>query len=306
MKIQDESLKHETDFDSTNIQPNHSCFIRGSTESQQDIVEEATIELKRKVTQPTPNPNRIKSSDYRSWDKFDVDKELEIIDTEPGTNLINTTTFGPKPHPSIPTTIPADLSTPHSDRLAITEKFKGNESFRTGDYDEALTFYTRSINLNPTPQVLLNRSATYMKLNDFESAETDATHAFQLADDTYKSKCLFRRGQARNKRGRYVEALKDFDDALAFDAADALVAQIMSDRAACEAKYRSVYGSQAQLSTSGATKSVTKKRMVIEEVEEVNQVVPDPFARAAEPPASKGTLKIVEIDDEDLDDIEFS
>ena len=41
---------------------------------------------------------------------------------------------------------------------AEREKDKGNEAFRSGDYEEALTYYTRSINLIPTVAAQNNRA----------------------------------------------------------------------------------------------------------------------------------------------------
>lgn len=51
--------------------------------------------------------------------------------------------------------------------LATREREKGNEAFRTGDYDEALQFYTTSISLDEDVNAYNNRAMT-RKYFDFK------------------------------------------------------------------------------------------------------------------------------------------
>ncbi|ORY28911.1 hypothetical protein BCR33DRAFT_772670 [Rhizoclosmatium globosum] len=171
--------------------------------------------------------NRIKSYDYRSWDKFNVDAELEKLEHEDANKpasssnatssaRINTSvTIDPK---SVPTQVPEDIAKDSvmAPRLADAEKLKGNEAFKAKEYQEALQFYTRSLNLHPTPQVYNNRALTFLKLSQYEKAELDASAALELGStlktDTFKS--YLRRALARSKRGLYLLALDDTTEAL--------------------------------------------------------------------------------------------
>lgn len=53
---------------------------------------------------------------------------------------------------------------------AEREKNKGNEAFRSGDFEEALAYYNRSISLKAVPSVHNNRAMAYIKLEKYEEA----------------------------------------------------------------------------------------------------------------------------------------
>jgi hypothetical protein len=75
-----------------------------------------------------PNPNRIKGTDYRSWDKFDPESESE--------STINKTIVNQKKQLEIP----QGLSTQERQKLAEFEKIKGNDCMRANEYDQAVTY----------------------------------------------------------------------------------------------------------------------------------------------------------------------
>ena len=52
-----------------------------------------------------------------------------------------------------------DKSETEKQVLANREKEKGNESFQTGNYSEALMYYCRSIELNPKAAAVYNNRA---------------------------------------------------------------------------------------------------------------------------------------------------
>ncbi|XP_043564599.1 RNA polymerase II-associated protein 3-like [Chiloscyllium plagiosum] len=92
-------------------------------------------------------PTRIKSYDYKSWEKFDVEKVLEELDKND--------------------------SSPESDtedeeidvEKALSEKEKGNNYFKQGKYDEAIECYTRAMTMDPyNPAFPTNRASTFLKL----------------------------------------------------------------------------------------------------------------------------------------------
>lgn len=62
--------------------------------------------------------------------------------------------------------------------LSEREKQKGNESFKSGDYADAIIHYTRSISYQPRAVVFSNRSLAHAQLKDQASAERDVTCKF--------------------------------------------------------------------------------------------------------------------------------
>ncbi|XP_060257627.1 protein unc-45 homolog A isoform X1 [Ovis aries] len=87
----------------------------------------------------------------------------------------------------------------------------GNELFKCGDYEGALTAYTQALGLSATPQdqaiLHRNRAACHLKLEDYEKAETEATKAIEK--DGGDVKALYRRSQALEKLGRLDQAVLD-------------------------------------------------------------------------------------------------
>jgi tetratricopeptide (TPR) repeat protein len=84
------------------------------------------------------------------------------------------------------------------------EKIKGNESFRLGENDSAVSCYSASLAMDDTvAAVWANRAMAYIRMELFDLAEQDCSMALQL-DGTY-IKALSRRGLVRFKRGKYAE-----------------------------------------------------------------------------------------------------
>jgi len=119
------------------------------------------------------------------------------------------------------------------------QKAKGNEAFTSGEYAQAVLYYTMAIDraaelpdatsvteklsgggslsspkleqLFPRHIVLSNRSACFLKLGHHEKALKDGTDA-ELLDPTYV-KGIFRKGLALHAMGRYQEAIKSLSSA---------------------------------------------------------------------------------------------
>ncbi|KAG0053667.1 hypothetical protein BGZ83_000662 [Gryganskiella cystojenkinii] len=80
---------------------------------------------------------------------------------------------------------------------------KGSDSFVDEDYEEALSYYTQSIEINSSHvEVFLKRSTTYQKLGKEQEAYNDAVKALELvkekpsADVTVEAKAQLRKGVA--------------------------------------------------------------------------------------------------------------
>ncbi|KAF8941266.1 SGS domain-containing protein [Dissophora ornata] len=80
---------------------------------------------------------------------------------------------------------------------------QGSHAFADEDYEEALTFYTKAIDINATHvEIFLKRSATYQKLGKDKEAYEDALKALELikekpsVDVTVEAKAQLRKGVA--------------------------------------------------------------------------------------------------------------
>ncbi|RDB15279.1 RNA polymerase II-associated protein 3 [Hypsizygus marmoreus] len=98
-------------------------------------------------------------------------------------------------------------------KVAQSEKEKGNAAFKAGDYPNAIGHYTAAILADRNDFTFpLNRAAAYLKLGKNEDAERDCTTVLTLS--ALNPKALFRRGQARLGLDKLDEAMEDLTQAL--------------------------------------------------------------------------------------------
>lgn len=89
-------------------------------------------------------------------------------------------------------------------------KLKANEFFKEGKYDDALSLYTKAIELNPTvPAYYGNRSFCYIKTEYYGCALEDANKALEL--DKKYVKAYYRRASAYLALGKFKLSLKDYE-----------------------------------------------------------------------------------------------
>lgn len=91
-------------------------------------------------------------------------------------------------------------------------KNKGNEAFKADKYEEAISLYTKAINLaekdsRELATCLKNRAAAYLKTNEYEKVLSDCDESLQIVPEDPKA--LFRRSQALEYLERYEEAYRD-------------------------------------------------------------------------------------------------
>lgn len=93
----------------------------------------------------------------------------------------------------------------------IQLKDEGNKHFQAGDIDKAIECYTKAIKVCQDKKVLAvihrNRSACYLKKENYANAASDATKAIDV--DGKDIKALYRRCQALEKLGKLDMAFKD-------------------------------------------------------------------------------------------------
>lgn len=74
--------------------------------------------------------------------------------------------------------------------LAEEFKDKGNSCFQSGDIQQAISFYTQAIELDPDNYVYYsNRSAAYMKADSKSKALKDAERCLELSPSFIKGEC---------------------------------------------------------------------------------------------------------------------
>eukprot|EP00899_Mesostigma_viride_P011552 jgi/Mesvir1/20398/Mv12302-RA.1 len=99
---------------------------------------------------------------------------------------------------------------------ALAHKDIGNEFFQSGQFEKAVSAFTRAIALDPTDKVFYsNRSAALASLLRFEEAQKDAEKCVSL--DTTWAKGYSRLGFAEYKLKRYDAALAAYKAGLAID-----------------------------------------------------------------------------------------
>ncbi|XP_055478649.1 sperm-associated antigen 1 [Psammomys obesus] len=190
--------------------------------------------------------------DYAEWDKFDVEKECSKIDED----YKEKTTVNNKAHLSkIETKMDiAGLTEKERSFLANREKGKGNEAFYSGDYEEAVMYYTRSLSALTTASAYNNRAQAEIKLQRWESALQDCEKALELEPGNVKA--LLRRATTYKHQNKLQEAVDDLKRVLQVEPDNDLAKKTLSE---IERDLKSSEPT-SELQTKG-------KKMVIEEVE---------------------------------------
>ncbi|XP_073406550.1 sperm-associated antigen 1 [Dendrobates tinctorius] len=153
--------------------------------------------------------------DYRDWDKFDIEKELSEIDKrkenkEQSKTAVKTTAT------KIKKTVNTIGIGPEQKRfLGEREKEKGNEAFRSGDYDEAISYYSRSLSILPSSAAYNNRAQAWIMLKKWQNAVNDCEQALDVEPDNVKA--LFRRAVANKNLRNFQAASSDLKTVLLFE-----------------------------------------------------------------------------------------
>ncbi|KAL5728184.1 Hsp70-Hsp90 organizing protein 3 [Ranunculus cassubicifolius] len=100
--------------------------------------------------------------------------------------------------------------------MADEAKAKGNAAFSSGNFNEAIKFFTQAIDLSPTNHVLYsNRSASYASLNKYSEALEDAKKTVELKPDWPKG--YSRLGAAYQGLSKFDEAIESYKKGLEVD-----------------------------------------------------------------------------------------
>ncbi|XP_026754995.1 protein unc-45 homolog B [Galleria mellonella] len=114
---------------------------------------------------------------------------------------------------------------------AETYKNKGNDAFKLDKYEDAISFYSKAINLaekdsRDMATYLKNRAAAYLKTNEYSKVIQDCDEALKIVPEDPKA--LFRRSQALENLQRYEEAYRDAKTIFTVDPTNKAVQPILS------------------------------------------------------------------------------
>lgn len=112
---------------------------------------------------------------------------------------------------------------------------KGNEKFSAGIFDEAISFFSQAIELDPSNHVLYsNRSAAHSSLRDYDAALDDANKCISLRPDWGKG--YSRLGAAYFGLEQWQSAIEAYETGLKHDPSSELLKNSLSDAKAAAAK----------------------------------------------------------------------
>lgn len=239
-----------------------------------------------------------KPKDYREWEKIEkqLEKELDAPEPEPVKKPLNDEIpiVKNKDLKKIPTKIDSKeiLTEKQKEQRAEEEKNKGNESFKAKEYEEAVIYYTRSLQFIENAASYNNRAMAYLKLEKWDKVIEDCNCVFKFDKDNVKA--LMRRSTALFKKRKFNDALKDLEFVLTKEPNNKKAQELLDD----VKKSLKVYQKE-----SDEVKSKGGKRIVIEETDGESDEEPAQKIQIntqLEEEKSKKTIKIKEVDsDED-------
>ncbi|CAH8585941.1 unnamed protein product [Schistosoma mattheei] len=141
----------------------------------------------------------LKPKDYSEWDKLakQWDKEL-TEDNQPNNKFEKELKLRL-----------VNMPIQTRKKLAEREKEKGNESFKSGDYADAMNYYKRSLIMHKTNAVYNNRALIYLRQKQWKQAVNDCTKVLKTEPDNLKA--LFRRSQANFELDNLEQAENDLN-----------------------------------------------------------------------------------------------
>lgn len=189
--------------------------LNGELEQELPPVRSKVKKEKPLVTPKVPE-KRISASDYKAWEKFDVDQALAQVDMAD---------VGPSS---------LDSKKSEADKKgklreeAVFEKEKGNKFVKECKWNEAIACYNRAIELIRNDAVYYaNRGLCYLKKESFHQAESDCTEALKL--DPKYVKAYQRRAVAREKLGSLKAASHDLEEVLKLEPHNSAARQQLRD-----------------------------------------------------------------------------
>ncbi|XP_065366543.1 sperm-associated antigen 1 [Calliphora vicina] len=186
------------------------------------------------TSKESQSTQRIKSTDYNKWDKYDAEEEIlrqdlaeereqEEVERK---NRINMDKFIKQPLTITEITAeeelqPLDklskLSEIEKEKISEEYRLRGNEYFRSKEYNNALNEYSRAIQACPDKAVAAynNRALTYFKQQQFLDAIKDCEQCLKLEPTNLKAR--LRLAEANYAYGRRRESYQLYNNVLQLD-----------------------------------------------------------------------------------------
>ncbi|XP_050744867.1 sperm-associated antigen 1 isoform X2 [Drosophila biarmipes] len=202
--------------------------------SKIDLEKQKTETPKPAAKTPTPSKarikdDRIKSTDYRKWDKYDPDEEILRMDLDEerskeqaeqrasSQRKLSTEDELKNEKASLYKRLQTqlkNLSQVEREQYAERHRLKGNECFKAKEFDNAIEEYNCAILYDPQNAVHAynNRAAAHIKLKKYFSAIADCQACLQL--DPKNVKAHFRMAEALNAEGKHLESLSMYQKVL--------------------------------------------------------------------------------------------
>ncbi|KAF5300747.1 hypothetical protein FQA39_LY10992 [Lamprigera yunnana] len=161
------------------------------------------------------NEKRIASTDYESWDKYDPDTEILKLDLQEE-KIKNEALIKQDKLKKTKTVRFSNFAT-EAEAIyeANSEKERGNECFKAGEYKNALQHYTYSIQCKPLAVGYTNRAIVYIKLKKYPLAINDCREALKLDPKSFKA--YLRLAQSYEAIKEYTDALENIKIAITID-----------------------------------------------------------------------------------------
>lgn len=170
---------------------------------------------KKSAAVSTKSSTRLSGYDFEAWEKFKADDD-DDDDARHDLSERRKTWRAERAAKLRDELRTRDLSEDVRNFLAERERSKGNEAYRAKDLEAAKHAYSRSLAYCEDSRVYSNRALVSLSQGNLDDAEADCDEALRL-DPSY-DKARARRAVTRYKRGKYDEALNDFDLVQASDA----------------------------------------------------------------------------------------
>uniref|UniRef100_UPI003D815D3A uncharacterized protein LOC768178 n=1 Tax=Danio rerio TaxID=7955 RepID=UPI003D815D3A len=166
-------------------------------------------------TSCTPRP-------YTDWDRFDVDSACagESVRNAPAAAAVC---------PEVQQRLSSctALTAQEKQTAALREKDKGNEAYRSRDYEEALDYYCRSLSLASSAAVFNNRAQTLIRLQQWPAALSDCDAVLQL--EPHNIKALLRRATVHKHLGHQQESHDDLRAVLQIQPQNKTALKLLAD-----------------------------------------------------------------------------
>ncbi|KAF0358385.1 stress-inducible protein [Gigaspora margarita] len=123
-------------------------------------------------------------------------------------------------------------------------KTKGNQAFSAKEYEKAIEFFSKAIDVDPSNHVLYsNRSASYSSLKQYDKALEDANKTVELKSDWAKG--YSRKGAALHGLGKLKEARETYEEGLKVDPNNAQLKKALEEIERADSSQFKIFGDDA-------------------------------------------------------------